>query len=49
MAMSGTPRWSPTRPATPSWYDGRGKTVDRPPPVPVAVGPGVPKKALLRA
>src|SRR5580658_3087675 len=32
IAMSGTPRWSPTTSATPFWYDGRLKKIDLPPP-----------------
>ena len=42
MEMSGTPRWLPVTPATEFWYHGRAKTADLPPPVAVAVGPGVP-------
>src|SRR3984957_11179394 len=30
--MSGVPRWSPTTLRTPSWYSGREKTADLPPP-----------------
>jgi len=47
--MSGTPRWSPARPATEFWYDGRAETVEMPPPVPSAVGSGLPEKASFRA
>src|ERR1700689_2169669 len=47
--MSGVPRCWPTTPATESWYDGRVKTVDTPPPVARALGSGSPEKALFRA
>jgi len=33
MAMSGVPRLLPTAPATPFWNEGRGKTVEWPPPL----------------
>jgi hypothetical protein len=37
--MSGTPRWAPTSRATPSWYQGRPKITDLPPPPASGFGP----------
>ena len=41
--MSGTPRAAPVTPATLSWYLGRGKITDFPPPPASGLGPLLPK------